>query len=145
MSDTVLVRLKPYDPRRGQVLRQYTCRGLLFREREGWYEVERELADLLQDEKQPPVGNTPPDLVPCAFDIMEAEAAVAMEEAEEKAKVERAKAITPRKVATPKGVLTTADLKPPPEDEPEVEVDEPEPEPKKAPKARSSKRGRSGR
>ena len=140
MSDTVLVRLKPYDKRRGCVLRQYTCLGLLFREKEGWYEVERELAELLHDETQPPVGNTPPDLVPKAFDIKTHDEAVAMEETEEKAKVERAKAVTPRKVTTPKGVLTTADLpENKPSDDPTVEVHS---EPAPPPKERSSRRGK---
>lgn len=117
-ENTVLVRLQPYDRSRGRVLRQYTVLGLLFRESEGWYEVERELAELLANEKQPPVGNTPPDMVPPAFDIREHTEAVALEEAEELAKIERAKAINPRKLETPAGVLSTSDLQ---GDEPEEE------------------------
>jgi hypothetical protein len=127
------------------VLRQYTCLGLLFREKEGWYEVERELAEMLRDETQPPIGNTPPDLVPKAFDIKTHEEAVEMEEAEEKAKVERAKAVSPRRVTTPKGVLTTAALeaaKAENQDGPEIEVEEPETPAPKAPKARGSRRGK---
>lgn len=110
MSDTVLIRLRPYDPRRGCVLRQYTTHGLHFREAEGWYTIDRAVAEALRDEKQPPVGDTPPELVPPAFDVREQADAVALEAAEEKAKQERAKAASPRHIGPATGVLTTADL-----------------------------------
>ena len=33
--ETLFVRLKPYDPRRGYVLRRYTYRGIKFHEERG--------------------------------------------------------------------------------------------------------------
>ena len=41
---TLLVRLKPYDPRRGFVLRRYTYRGIKFHEERGWYRVDKAVA-----------------------------------------------------------------------------------------------------
>ena len=40
---TLLVRLKPYDPRRGFVLRRYTYRGIKFHEERGWYRVDKDV------------------------------------------------------------------------------------------------------
>ena len=48
MTDTLLVRLKPYDPRRGHVLRRYTYAGIKFQEERGWYRVERPVAEYLR-------------------------------------------------------------------------------------------------
>lgn len=110
MPDTILIRLKPYDRKRGFVLRRYSFMGMRFREDQGWYEVEQEVAALVKEIKQPPVGDTPPELAPLAFDIMTADAAVVMEEEQRKAKEERAKAVSPHRMAAPEGVLTTDDL-----------------------------------
>lgn len=93
---TVLVRIKPYDPRRGNVCRTYTIHSMKFEESKGWYEVERELAEsMLAPAKQPPSGNISQELTPALFDIMEKETAVAMERAEAKKKVVKAAAETP--------------------------------------------------
>ena len=43
--ETVFVRLKPYDPRRGYVLRRYTYRGIKFQEERGWFRVPKDVAD----------------------------------------------------------------------------------------------------
>lgn len=48
MTDTLLVRLKPYDPRRGHVLRRFTYAGIKFQEERGWYRVERPVAEYLR-------------------------------------------------------------------------------------------------
>ena len=48
MTDTLLVRLKPYDPRRGHVLRRYTYAGIKFHEERGWYRVSKDVAAYLK-------------------------------------------------------------------------------------------------
>jgi hypothetical protein len=141
-SDTVLVRLRPYDKRRGCVLRSLTVFHMRFLEKRGWYEVEREMAEMLRPFKQPPYGEIPPELTPLAFEIREKDEAIAIEEEEERIKLERAKAASPHKLATPpglKGTLTTADLEP---DGPEIEVSDTEPPPRPPPPAKRSSRGR---
>jgi hypothetical protein len=68
---TLLVRLKPYDARRGQVLRRYTYRGIKLHEERGWYRVGKDVADYLRDVRQV-AGDKH---APLAFDVCtEAEA-----------------------------------------------------------------------
>lgn len=50
--DILLVRLKPYEPRRGHVLRRYVVNGVKFHEERGWYRVGKELADYLRTVRQ---------------------------------------------------------------------------------------------
>ena len=50
--ETYLVRLKPYEPRRGVVLRRYSYRGIAFHEARGWYRVTKEVADYLRGVRQ---------------------------------------------------------------------------------------------
>jgi hypothetical protein len=50
--ETQLVRLKDYDPRRGNLLRRYTYRGIKFVPERGWYRVDRETADYLRTVRQ---------------------------------------------------------------------------------------------
>lgn len=52
MMDTLLVRLKPYDPRRGHVLRRYTYAGIKFQEERGWYRIEKSVAEYLRKVRQ---------------------------------------------------------------------------------------------
>lgn len=52
--ETMLVRMKSYDPRRGQVLRRYTYRGIRFQEERGWYRVEKEVGEYLRTVRQNP-------------------------------------------------------------------------------------------
>ena len=59
---------------------------------------------MLKAVKQPPVGTTPPDSTPLAFDIKEKAEAVALEREEEKAKEVKAKAENPRKLITPEAL-----------------------------------------
>jgi hypothetical protein len=65
------VRLRAYDPRRGQVLRRFGCRGLKFHEERGWYRVPLTVAEYLRGVRQVAGdANTP-----LAFDVhTEAEA-----------------------------------------------------------------------
>ena len=66
MSTTeYLVRLKPYDPRRGFVLRGYTFQGIKFRAERGWYKVTEKVAEYLRGVHQV-AGN---EYSPPAFDV----------------------------------------------------------------------------
>ena len=107
--DNMLVRLKPFDPRRGYVLRRFTYRGIKFHEERGWYRVEPGVAAYLKDVRQ--VAGDP--RAPLAFDVMPESEARALEEREEtEAKVRRsAVEATTVAVARPDpGALTRADL-----------------------------------
>lgn len=55
--ETLLVRLKPYDHRRGHVLRRYTYAGIKFQVDRGWSRVEKPVADYLRAVRQIP-GDT---------------------------------------------------------------------------------------
>jgi hypothetical protein len=97
--DTLLVRLKPFDPRRGHVLRRYVTRGVKFHEERGWYRVPRDLAEYLRTVKQ--VEHDPHAAF--AFDVgseEEAKALDAREQAEAQVK----------KAAIDAVALTTEDL-----------------------------------
>jgi hypothetical protein len=63
--ETMLVRLKPYDPRRGNVLRRFTYRGIKFHQERGWYRVEKAVAEHLRSIHQVPAA----PLSPLAFDV----------------------------------------------------------------------------
>lgn len=68
---TLLVRLKPYDPRLGCVLRRFTYRGIKFHDERGWYRVDKEVAEYLRGVRQVPGDKH----APLAFDVCtEAEA-----------------------------------------------------------------------
>ena len=106
-----LVRLKPYDPKRGHVLRRYTAFGIRFDESRGWYRVSDEVAKYLAGVHEQPGL----DYTPLAFDVCTEEEALAVEAREKKEQEERAVASAPN-VATAHDVsaraadLTTADL-----------------------------------
>jgi hypothetical protein len=122
----LLVRIKPYNPRAGCVVRSYTYKGTRFREEAGWYRVPLKLAselrELLQDENDP--------LSQEVFDVLSEEAALQIEEREQQRR-ERATAARPnlapelrrtdprRNVlnAGTTGTVTTSDLLPAPNDE----------------------------
>lgn len=71
MTDTLLVRLKPYDPRRGFVLRRFTYAGIRFQDERGWYRVERKVGEHLRAVRTVPTDK----YAPLAFDVCtEAEA-----------------------------------------------------------------------
>lgn len=85
--ETMLVRLKSFDPRRGQVVRRYTYAGIKFHEERGWYRVEKAVAEYLRGVRQV-VGD---EVSPLAFDVCTEEEAKALEVREETdAKVRKA-------------------------------------------------------
>ena len=105
---TMLVRLKPHDPRRGYVLRRYTYRGIKFHEERGWYRVEKSVADYLRqirqvagDEHSPPAFDVCTDDEAKAVDVRDKEGAVPRAAATDDIKVSPARA---------EGAVTTADL-----------------------------------
>ena len=106
--ETLLVRLKAYDPRRGFVLRRFTYAGIKFQEERGWYRVEKEVADYLRGVPQISTDQ----YSPLAFDVCNDDEAKALEEAEAaQAKVKQAAtdqiAVSRGRLA---GAVTTADL-----------------------------------
>lgn len=69
--ETMLVRIKPYNPRSGHVTRTFAYRGILFDEARGWMRVPKSIADYLKSVRQEAYDRTSP----LAFDVMtEAEA-----------------------------------------------------------------------
>jgi len=106
-----LVRLKPFDPKKGHVIQRYTAFSIRFEERRGWYKVSDEVATYLATVRQTPGDEDSP----LAFDVCTDEEAQRMEAAEKKKAEERARAAEPN-VANPYDIsakptdLTTADL-----------------------------------
>jgi len=113
--ETVLVRLKPFDPRRGQVLRRYTHAGIKFHGDRGWYRVEKRVADYLRAVRQ---QSADPN-APLAFDVCTEEEAKALDARERDAATARKTATDDIKlsVARPAGAVTTADLPDPAKDD----------------------------
>ncbi len=106
--ETLLARLKPHDPRRGQVLRRFTYGGIKFQPERGWYRVEKAVAEYLRTVRQQPSDQ----YSPLAFDVCtDAEAAVIEAQDADAAKVKRSATddlkLTPARLA---GALTTEDL-----------------------------------
>lgn len=100
-SQVMLVRLKPYNPKRGHVMRKYTHgpTGKRFEENCGWYKVDAGLANYLLTVRQ---IATDPDSAD-AFDVCTEAEAKRVDEREKKAK--------DRKEAGDANDLTTADLR----------------------------------
>ena len=63
--ETLFVRLKPYDPRRGHVIQRYIFGGIKFQVDRGWYRVTRDTAETLRGLHQCAYD----DHSPAAFDI----------------------------------------------------------------------------
>lgn len=104
--DTLLVRLKPYDPRRGFVLRRYTYAGIRFQDERGWYRVERRVAEYLRAVRTVPTDH----YSPLAFDVCTEAEAKALDAGEsEAAKVKRS-ATDDLKVVPARGAVITDDL-----------------------------------
>ncbi len=81
MEQTMLVRLKPHEPKKGLVLKQYTYRGVRFQAGRGWYKVNGEFAAYLAS-----VHSVPGDQdTPLAFDVRTPDEARAMDENDRKA------------------------------------------------------------
>lgn len=101
--ETLLVRLKPYDHRRGHVLRRYTYAGIKFQEERGWSRVDKPVADYLRTVRQVP-GDS---YSPLAFDVCTDEEAKTIDHAEaDSAKVKRS-ATDELKVVPARGAVTT--------------------------------------
>ncbi len=99
-----LIRIKPYDPKRGHLVRRYTAFSIRLEESRGWYRVADDVAEYLAKVHQAPHDEDSP----LVFDVCTEAEAHALEEAERKKAEERAKAAEPN-VATPYD-LTTSDL-----------------------------------
>jgi hypothetical protein len=85
--ETLLVRLKAFDPRRGHVLRRYTYAGIKFHEERGWYRVARDVGDYLRTVHE----SAEAEYSPLAFDVCTEEEARALDWREEtETKVRRA-------------------------------------------------------
>ncbi len=110
--ETLFVRLKPYDPRRGNVLRRYTYRGIKFHEERGWFRVPKDVADYLRSVHQVP-GD---EHSPLAFDCCTEAEAKSLDAKEKESAVTRKTASDDIKVSLPQddtkasGALTTSDL-----------------------------------
>lgn len=106
--ETLLVRLKPYDHRRGHVLRRYTYAGIKFQVERGWSRVEKAVGDYLRSVRQLP-GD---EYSPLAFDVCTEEEAKAIDAAESDASKLKRSAADELKVvpARPTGAVTTDTL-----------------------------------
>ena len=106
--ETLLVRLKPYDPRRSHRLRRFTYRGIKFQEERGWYRVDKPVADYLRQVRQ--VASD--EHAPLAFDVCTADEAMALDAKEKDAATPRKTADDDIKLseARTEGAMTTGDL-----------------------------------
>lgn len=93
--ETLLVRLKAFDPRRGHVLRRYTYAGLKFHEERGWYRVAREVGEYLRTVRQ--IADA--EYSPPAFDVHTEEEARAIDAREENETKVRRSAVDDLKVS----------------------------------------------
>ncbi len=106
--ETLLVRLKPYDPRRGHVLRRFTYAGIKFQPERGWYRVEKAVAEYLRGVRQ----QSADQYSPFAFDVCTDTEATALEARDAEAGKVKQSATDEVKLtpARPAGALTTAEL-----------------------------------
>lgn len=109
-----LVRLKPFDAKRGHLIRRYTVFSSTFEEHKGWYRVSDDVAAYLATLHQVPNDAD----TPRAFDVCSQEEAEQIDLGEKKRAEERARALEPNAMAARDataigGDLTTADLRDP--------------------------------
>lgn len=111
MPDTLLVRLKPYDKKKGHVLKTYGEGNMTFKS-PTWYEVPRPVAEHLRQ-----VHQKPEDLsTPYAFDVCTQEEAKHLQETERKARLKEADPEAPIRATrlegddATSGTMTTDDL-----------------------------------
>ncbi len=84
-SKTLHVRLKPYNPKRGYVMRRFTYRGVRIIGDRGWYRVDLDTAKYLKT-----VYATPGDEdTPLAFDVCTEEEAKRIDAEEQKEREKR--------------------------------------------------------
>lgn len=142
-----IVRIKPYDVRRGQTRRTHSVRGMMFREEGGWYEVNDRTAAYLATvrvSENDPASKLVFDVADSREHAAEIEAAykaeIAREEARRTGRALRASAVTP---ATPANTAPRATAHPildAPDDEP-MPVRGPKPTPAAADFAPGSDEG----
>lgn len=106
MNDTLLVRMKPYDPRRGFVLRRLTYAGIRFESQRGWYRVQKSVADHLRETRC--VARDP--YSPRAFDVCTEAEANTLDAAEADAAKVRRSATDDLKLMPARSSLTSEDL-----------------------------------
>jgi hypothetical protein len=134
--ETLFVRLKAFDPRKRQMLRRYTYRGIVFAEDRGWCRVEADVAAYLRGVRQVPDDPN----APAAFDVCTEEEARRLDAEDEAGSRRRVTSDDPvpfvraRDVDAPS--LTTADL---PKGSPAKAV---EPKAEAKPEGAESKRGK---
>jgi hypothetical protein len=106
--ESMLVLLKPHDPRRGHVLRRYTYRGIKFQEERGWYRVQKDVADYLRTVRQVATD----EHAPLAFDVCSEAEARELDKKEQEAQKTRKAAADTIKLsrARDRGAVTTDDL-----------------------------------
>ena len=95
--ETLFVRLKAYDPRRGQVLRRYTYRGIKLQEDRGWLRVPTEVAEYLREVREVASDQHSP----LAFDVCTEVEAKSLDAAEQESAVTRKTASDATKVSLP--------------------------------------------
>ncbi len=105
--ETMFVRLKPFNPKRGHLLRRYTFQGIKFHEERGWYRVSKDVAEHLKAVHQVAV-----DLhSPMAFDVCTEEQAKATDAKEVEAARVKKSPTDQLEVSVGRGdVMTTSDL-----------------------------------
>ena len=106
--ETLLVRLKPYDPRRKFVLRRFAYAGIHFHVTRGWERVPKDVADYLKNVRQLEFD----PYSPAAFDVCTEEEATALEARERELAGVRRTALDAIPLSAPRqGAVTTADLR----------------------------------
>ena len=86
-TQTMLVRLKPYNPKCGFFLRRFSYRGVRLQEERGWYRLNGEVGEYFRGVRQVDIDPNSP----LAFDVCTEEEARALEEKERKEKRRRAR------------------------------------------------------
>ena len=106
--ETLLVRMRPFDPRRGAKLRRFTYAGIRFQPERGWYRVEKPVAEYLRGVRQA-VGDAHAAL---AFDVCTDDEAKALEAQEVGAAKQQRHATDDLQVVPARtgGTVTTAEL-----------------------------------
>lgn len=89
--ETYLVRLKPYNPRRGHTKRTYVYKNQTFLADAGWYRVLADDAEFLRNVRQ---NHRDPDSDD-AFDVCTDEEAIRLEKREKEKEIQRASATNP--------------------------------------------------
>jgi len=85
----VLVRMKPFAPKKGQPCRRYTAFGILFEETKGWYQVDPHVAEYLKGVRAKPDVSDHPVML---FDICSPEEAARIARQENEAAIMQGRA-----------------------------------------------------